>query len=268
MPVVTVGSSTVNYLLTGTGPGLVLVHGTGATGETNWAPLIEAVAGRFTVVAPDLSGSGATVDGGGPIHVEDLVAQVLGAAEHAGLERFHLVGHSLGAVVALAAAGTRPEKALSLTAHAGWARTDPWMAFQMDLWIRLVRTDRELLARLLQVTAMGDATLRARSPEDFEQAAAAFTASLDGTEEGFARQALADISVDITELLPRVTAPTLIVSSADDRIVPPHHQRELARLIPHAGLVTVPGGHGLPFEDPAAFTAVITDHLDRMATTF
>ncbi|KAB8183116.1 alpha/beta fold hydrolase [Microbispora catharanthi] len=267
MPVVTVGSGTVNYLVTGTGPGLVLVHGTGATGETNWAPLIEAVADRFTVVAPDLSGSGATVDGGGPIHVEDLVAQVLGAAGHAGLERFHLVGHSLGAVVALAAAGTRPEKVLSLTAHAGWARTDPWMAFQMDLWIRLVRTDRELLARLLQVTAMGDATLRARSPEDFEQATAAFTAMLGGAEDGFARQAQADVAVDITELLPRVTAPTLIVSSADDRIVPPHHQRELARLIPHAELVTVPGGHGLPFEDPAAFTAVITDHLDRATAT-
>ncbi|MGW5265426.1 alpha/beta fold hydrolase [Microbispora sp. NPDC004025] len=267
MPVVTVGSSTVGYLVTGTGPGLVLVHGTGATGETNWAPLIEAVAGRFTVVAPDLSGSGTTVDEGGPIHVEDLVAQVLGAAAHAGLERFHLVGHSLGAVVALAAAGTRPDRVLSLTAHAGWARTDPWMAFQMDLWIRLVRTDRALLARLLQFTAMGDATLRARSAEDFEQAAAAFTASLDGAEEGFARQARADIAVDITELLPRVTAPTLIVSSAGDRIVPPHHQRELARLIPHAELVTVPGGHGLPFEDPAAFTAVITEHLDRAAAT-
>ncbi|MFG1820945.1 alpha/beta fold hydrolase [Microbispora bryophytorum] len=267
MPVVTVGSGTVNYLVTGTGPGLVLVHGTGATGETNWAPLIEAVADRFTVVAPDLSGSGATVDGGGPIHVEDLVAQVLGAAGHAGLERFHLAGHSLDAVVALAAAGTRPEKVLSLTAHAGWAKTYPWMAFQMDLWIRLVRTDRELLARLLQFTAMGDATLRARSAEEFEQAATAFTAMLGGAEDGFARQAHADIAVDITELLPRVTAPTLIVSSADDRIVPPHHQRELARLIPHAGLVTVPGGHGLPFEDPAAFTAVITDHLDRVTAT-
>lgn len=265
MPVVTVGSAVVDYLVTGTGPGLVLVHGTGATGRTNWAPLIEAVADRFTVVAPDLSGSGATTDAGGPILVEDLVAQVLGAAEHAGLERFHLAGHSLGAVVALAAAGTRPERVLSLTAHAGWARTDPWMAFQMDLWIRLVGTDRELLARLLQVTAMGDATLRARSHEDFEQAAAAFTASLDGAEDGFTRQARADIAVDITGLLPRVTAPTRIVSSAGDRIVPPHHQHELARLIPHAELVTVPGGHGLPFEDPAAFVDVIVAGLDRMA---
>ncbi|NJP23672.1 alpha/beta hydrolase [Microbispora hainanensis] len=265
MPVVTVGSSTVNYLVTGTGPGLVLVHGTGADAQANWGPLIDAASGRFTVVAPDLSGSGATVDAGGPIRVEDLVAQVLGAAEHAGLERFHLVGHSLGAVVAVATAGTRPEKILSLTAHAGWARTDPWMAFQMDLWVRLVRTDRELLARLLQFTAMGEETLRARSAEDFEQAAAAFTAMLGGAEDGFERQTLADISVDITGLLPHVSAPTLIVSSADDRIVPPHHQRELARLIPHAELVTVPGGHGLPFEDPAAFTAVITGRLDRMA---
>ncbi|GLX00770.1 alpha/beta hydrolase [Microtetraspora sp. NBRC 16547] len=261
MPTVEVNSGTVNYLVTGSGPGLVLVHGTGATGETNWAPLIEAVSDRFTVVAPDLSGSGATVDDGGPIHVHDLVSQVLGAAEHAGLERFHLVGHSLGAVVALAAAGTRPERVLSLVAHAGWARTDPWMAFQMDLWIRLMRVDRELLARLLQVTAMGDDTLRARDLADFEQATAGFAALMDGAEAGFVRQARADIDVDITALLPKITAPTLIISSAHDRIVPPHHQRELAESIPGADLVSLPGGHGLPFENPGLFVSTITDRL-------
>ncbi|WP_214412612.1 alpha/beta fold hydrolase [Sphaerisporangium fuscum] len=262
---VTAGTSTVNYLLTGTGPGLVLVHGTGATGETNWGPLIEAVADRFTVVAPDLTGSGATVAPPGPIHVEDLVAQVLGAATHAGLDRFHLVGHSLGALVATAVAGTSPERVLSLAAHAGWAKADPWMEFQFDLWTRLVSVDRELLARLLQVTAMGEDTLRSRSAGDFAEAAAGFSAMLAGAEDGFLRQTRADMTADITTLAGRVTTPTLLLTSADDRVVPPHHQQELARLIPHAAHVVLPGGHGLPFENPALFTGAITAHLDEQA---
>ncbi|MBG0829222.1 alpha/beta fold hydrolase [Planomonospora sp. ID67723] len=265
MPTVTVGTSTVNYLRTGRGPGLVLVHGTGADGRSNWAPLIDMVADRYTVVAPDLSGAGATVDDGGPLHVDDLAAQVLGAAEHAGLDGFHLVGHSLGAVVALAAAAARPERVRSVIAHAGWARTDPWMAFQFDLWVRLLGHDRELLARLLQLTAMSDDTLRARGHQDFASATAGFSSLLEGAGQGFVRQARADIDVDITASLSRITAPTLIISSRDDRIVPPHHQRELAELIEKAEFLELPGGHGLPFEHPGSFAEAVASRLAAFA---
>ncbi|WP_329611765.1 alpha/beta hydrolase [Kitasatospora herbaricolor] len=261
MPAVTTGTSVVNHLRTGEGPGLVLVHGTGADGPVNWGPLIDRLGGRFTVVAPDLSGTRRTVDDGAPIHVGLLVEQVLAAAEAAGLSEFHLVGHSLGAVVALALAGSRPELVRSVTAHAPWARTDPWMAFQFDLWTRLLGHDRELLARLLQLTAMSEQTLKARTEADFAQATAGFTGLLDGAEEGFARQARANAEVDITALLPGIAAPTLIIASEQDRIVPPHHQRELAARIPGAELLVLPGGHGLPFEDPDLFFGTLLERL-------
>ncbi|MCP2341909.1 alpha/beta fold hydrolase [Actinomadura rupiterrae] len=259
------GTSTVNYLVTGTGPGLVLVHGTGADGPGNWGPLIEALASRFTIVAPDLSGAGATRDAGGPILMDDLVRQVLAAADHAGLDRFHLAGHSLGGTVALAVAGTAPDRVISVVSHAAWAKTDPWMAFQFDLWARLTVADPELQARLLQCTAMGDATLRARSDADFQAATEGFTAAISAASDGFLRQVEADRAVDITALLPRITAPTVIISSADDRIVPPHHQRAVAEAVPHAQLVEVPGGHGLPFEDTDLFVRTFTEALNAVA---
>ncbi|MGW4892623.1 alpha/beta fold hydrolase [Kitasatospora sp. NPDC004240] len=261
MPTVTTGTSVVNYLRTGEGPGLVLVHGTGADGPGNWGSLIEAVGDRFTVVAPDLSGSGATVDDGGPIRVEGLVGQVLAAAEDAGLTEFHVVGHSLGAVVALAVAATRPERVRSVIAHAPWARTDAHLAFQFDLWTRLLDQDPELLARLLQLTAVSEDTRRSRDAADFAAATEGFAGLLAAAGEGFARQARADAEVDLTALLPRVTAPTVILSGTDDRIVPPYHQREVARLVPGAELVDLPGGHALPFEDPDAFAAAIAGRL-------
>lgn len=82
------GEALVHYDVTGSGPGLVLVHGTAATRE-QWLPLTEAARDRYTVVAPDYSGSGLTVDQGGELAVEDLAAEVLAAADDAGLGEFH-----------------------------------------------------------------------------------------------------------------------------------------------------------------------------------
>lgn len=269
MPIVDVpvtgGISKAHYSIVGKGPGLVVVHGTGADGQGNWRPLMEALGDRYTIVAPDLPGSGDTHDPGGPITLRDLIAHVVATARHAGLDHFHLVGHSLGAVVATATAGLHPGLVRSLTAHAGWVKPDAQMAFQFELWQRLVLTDPAAMARVLLLTAMGEDTLRAWDRAGFEQATAAFTAALDGARDGVARQAAANTTIDITEFLPNVTAPTLILSSADDRIVPPHHQHELADRIPRATLRRVPGGHGLPAENPALLTAEVTEHLHRIS---
>ncbi|GAA2327030.1 hypothetical protein GCM10010246_05990 [Streptomyces cuspidosporus] len=166
------------------------------------------------------------------------------------LDRFHLVGHSLGAVVATATAGLHPGMVLSLTAHAGWIKADARMVFQFELWKRLALTDPAALARLLLLTAMGKDTLHAWGVAEFEQMAAAFTGLLEGAGEGVARQAAANMTLDIAEFLPSVSAPTLIIASGDDRVLPPPHQHDLADRIPHARLLRVPGGHGLPGRDP------------------
>ncbi|WKK25790.1 alpha/beta hydrolase [Streptomyces olivoreticuli] len=255
MPTVTVpvtgGVSEVEYLVTGSGPGVVLVHGTGANPEANFGPLIEALQDTFTVVAPFLSGSARTTDPGGPLTVDDLVAQVLAAADDAGLGSYHLAGHSLGATVAAAAAGARPDRVRSLLLHAGWVATDPWLAFQFDLWQRLLRVDPDLLARVVQLTAMGPATLAALGRDGFEETAAGFTELFEAGD--MARQAALNMEIDISALLPRITAPALVIAGTHDRIVPPHHQRRLAGLMPRATLLELDCGHGLPFENPQLF---------------
>ncbi|MCX5533405.1 alpha/beta hydrolase [Streptomyces sp. NBC_00006] len=255
------GISKTHYLVTGSGPGLVLVHGTGASAEGNWAPLMAALSDRFTIVAPDLAGSGETVDPGGPITLDDMVAPVVAAARDAGLDRFHLVGHSLGAVVATATAALHPELVKSLTAHAPWVRADAHMTFQFGLWQQLTRTDPAALAHLILLTALGKDTLRSWDEATFEGAAAAFTELITAGRGGFARQSAANAAVDLTDLLPRVAAPTLLISSADDRMVPPPHQHDVAERIPHARLLRVPGGHGLPAENPELLIAKVAEHL-------
>ena len=63
------------------------------------------------------------------------------------------------------------------------------------------------------------------------------------TNEGFRQQIAVLENFDIRAEIPNITVPTLLVSSSDDLLVPPHFQEEIAELIPHAQIKTYHGGH-------------------------
>ncbi len=129
-----------------------------------------------------------------------------------------------------------------------------------DLWAHLLRTDPALLARHLVLTAMGPGLLDTLDEAQFAELAAGFTAMLD---ERILGQMELDTRIDLRDAVGRITAPTLVLASADDQILPPRHQRQLAAAIHQADYLEVPGGHGLPFEDPARFFSLITAYVDE-----
>ncbi|GAA0356329.1 alpha/beta hydrolase [Streptomyces blastmyceticus] len=257
------GTATVEYDVTGTGPGLVLVHGTAASRE-QWGPLTEAVADRFTVVAPDLSGSGGTIDHGGPVTLADLADEVLAAADHAGLGSFHLVGHSLGAAVATHVAGTRPERVRSLALHAGWVRTDVRMAAEFRSWLEMLRVDAEhgtaLFARAVPLLAFGPRYWERVDTPAHEEFVRMFAGMIGA---GAARQTEADLTVDLRAVLGDITAPTLVLASSHDRVIGPEQQEALVAGIARARYAEIDAGHGAPGEDPAGFVAKLTAYLDE-----
>lgn len=246
-------TSPSSYLYGGSGPGAVLVHGTGATPEANFTDLMEHLERDHTVVAPYL------VDPSAP-STAALARQVLAAADHAGLDTFTVVGHSLGASVAATAAALAPGRVHTAVLHAGWARTDPRMALQFDLWRRLVRHDPDLLARLVRLTGFSvrpDTTAGPQEEREIEEAVASLTGLFH--PETIEWQTALDQELDIQDLLPRVAAHTLVISGTQDTIVPPAHQEEMARLIPDSSLVRVDHGHAFPFEAPAEFVRLVCE---------
>ncbi|WP_052229773.1 alpha/beta fold hydrolase [Streptomyces sp. CT34] len=255
------GEAVVEYDRTGTGPGLVLVHGTGATRE-QWLPLTEAVADRFTVVAPDYSGSGGTTDHGGPLTLADLADEVLAAADHAGLESFHLVGHSLGAAIATHLAGSHPGRVRSLVLHAGWAHTDTRMRAEFTYWLDLLRADAahgtSLFARMVPLMAFGPRYWNRTDTAAHEELVRALAT---GPAPGTDRQTAVDLAVDLRPLLASVTAPTLVLAGAHDRVIGAAQQRELLAGIAHSRYQEIDAGHGAPVEDPDGFIARITAFL-------
>lgn len=251
------GMSTVDYAVTGSGPGLLLIHGTAIT-RAVWAPVVERVRERFTVVTPDLSGSGRTTDHGGPVTVADLAAQALAAATHAGLSEFHVAGHSLGAVAAAHLAGTSPERVRSAVLHAAWVRTDTRQDAEFRFWLDLLAHGPAAFARVLPLMTLGPAYWRTATPEGNEALIAGLAELI---QPGAARHVETDRTVDLTPLLGAITAPTLVVACAHDRLIDAAQQRELLARLPAATYAELGTGHGGFGEDPDAFTGLLLDFL-------
>jgi pimeloyl-ACP methyl ester carboxylesterase len=70
-----------------------------------------------------------------------------------------------------------------------------------------------------------------------------------------------DLSVDLTDRLAAITAPTLVLASAHDQIIPPEQQQALLAGIADARYAEIDAGHGAPAEDPAGFVAKLAGFL-------
>ncbi len=105
---ITLHGRPVTYAQAGSGPVLLLIHGMAGTFE-NWQAVIEPLAQRHTVIAPDLPGHGASAPGAGDYSIGALAAALRDLLVALGHERTTLVGHSLGGGIAMQFAYQFPE---------------------------------------------------------------------------------------------------------------------------------------------------------------
>jgi 3-oxoadipate enol-lactonase len=263
---VQVGAASVSYLVRGEGPGLVLVHGTGADAEVCWSHLFDRLGAGRTLVAPDYAGSGQTTDDGRRLELADLAAQVAGAAADAlgEGEPFDLVGFSLGAAVATHLAAERPGLVRSLVLLGGLLSTvgDGRAQVQFALWERLCEEDPDLFARLAYLTAMSPGFGSAMTPE---QAREAVDYGLATRQPGTARQCDLDRRIDLTDALGRITARTLVFGQTRDAIAPVEESRALHAGIAGSAYVELDAGHLGLVEQPQAVADGILRFLDAPA---
>ncbi len=113
MPTIRANDLEIHYLDQGAGTPVVLVHGNWATSSW-WEPVLERLPPGLRAIAPDLRGRGRTAGGANDHRIATYASDLLALADALGLERFALVGHSLGSAVAMEFALTWPERLTSL----------------------------------------------------------------------------------------------------------------------------------------------------------
>ena len=244
----------------GTGEVIVLLHGLGMT-RTGWDAVIAPLADRYRCVARDMPGYGASA----PLPAFSLQAAADAAADL--IVRLggtaHVVGLSLGGMVALQLALRHPERVRSLVL------VDSSPAFGLD------GTDPEAwkaarLAPLLagaRIEDFAEPVLRGvMAPAPAAEAVAAAVASMLRVPTSALMATIAALPThDVRERLGQVAAPTLVVCGELDEETPPAYSELLAAGIPGATLVLIPAaGHLTPFEAPAALARLIGDHLSTV----
>ncbi|MFN8215529.1 MAG: alpha/beta hydrolase [Solirubrobacterales bacterium] len=258
MPTVEAGGATVAFTVAGEGPGLVLVHGTGGDAATTWSTVGPALAESWTLVMPDLPGSGATADPGDPLDLAALAEQVDAAAGAAGLRSYSVVGFSLGAAVAATLAAAEPERVESLIMLAGPIEgSSARVHVQFDLWRDLHALDPDLFARLWMLTGFSSGFV-AELPLQGLDTLATFPVA-----PGLARQCELNKSVELEPVLGAIRSPALFLGASEDWIAPPALVREAAERVPGATYEELECGHFAVLERPDEVVARIEAFLRR-----
>lgn len=261
MPHLDVNGCRLRWTSTGHGPQTILfVHGSFAT-QRWWEPVVDLLpADLYTAYRFDLPGHGRSDPPAEPdgYAVERLAATLAELVNRLGLDDLHLVGHSLGAAIALTYALAEPGRLRSLvlvsTPSVEGTPTPP----EAMALLEQMRHDRPLLLQALA------STMPARAPDAFvqqlvddalAQAPEAFTATA---------QALADWQVPRAALA-RLRLPVLLVCGDRDHIVERRVQEQLLLSIPGANNLEVfqGCGHTPPLERTAGFVAALCDFVEQ-----
>lgn len=244
------------------GTPLVILHGIGSAARSFEAVLPRLAEGRRVIAwnAPGYGGSTPLAeDAPEPSAYAAVLARLL---EGFGLDRVHLLGHSLGAIMAARFAAEHPARLASLTLASialGHARLDT------------AKRDAALAARLADLADLGPRGLaekrgpRLLGPDASPEATRSVVdtmALVDAAGYAQASRLLAgaDTLADVARLSPEL--PLLVLYGEADPITPPAANREVAALRPDAREVVVArGGHAIYVEKPAEFAAAVNAFL-------
>ncbi|GIK38358.1 MAG: alpha/beta hydrolase [Chloroflexota bacterium] len=266
---ITLNGLTINHTITGHGRPVVLVHGH-ASSQDLWAKVNLLNSGNYCRYTLDLPGHGAADKP--PLEwfsLENYTALLEDFCRYFGLKDIVLVGHSMGGLLSLNLALTRPEWVASMILIAPVVEGS-FLAY-LDPWLNLEKLVHQPLAeRLLQFYNAYPWLAAPVGLNWYARPSMLLTDSFKQAQADFARCPLATLygnfklvrQADLRPHLSRLQTPTLVITGDQDRVVPPRQAELLARYAPHAKLVIIPQSGHLPFdEQPELFAAAVVEYV-------
>lgn len=260
MSVLEINGKNLGYVVTGEGSPILCFHGTTQAANA-WDQVIQASQEPRQWVVVEFPGSGESSLPTGPIQLDDIVDDAHALMRHLGIEKFHVIGYSLGAVAALHMAARHRESVLTITSLCGWSKSDARMRATFDLWRRLIAISPELFMRYALVDGYTANALEMLEPMIEQVVPLAASTVQPGSDAHLEL----DTRVDIEESLVQISAPCLVLGGLEDRWVDISHSRHIAKVVNGATLVELPAGHLVITELAADIAQHIVRHTSQFA---
>jgi flavin reductase (DIM6/NTAB) family NADH-FMN oxidoreductase RutF/pimeloyl-ACP methyl ester carboxylesterase len=252
------------YTRRGSGTPLVLIHGVGMHAAF-WRPQIDVLARHFDVIAIDMLGHGASSVPLPDASLSDYAAQILGLLDGLHISAAHLIGHSMGSLVALEFALSHPARTLSVVAmNAVFCRSPEQRA---AIEARVAALD-DLGAKDAKLDGTLARWFGAPIPDRCSAAAAVTRHMLAAVDPvGYARtyRVFAYGDTAHRDRLAALRAPALFLTGEHDPNSAPAMSHAMAALAPHAQVAIIPGErHMMSVTAPAAVNQAILAFLDAI----
>ena len=261
------GTVRIAYELRGTLPSrqpwLVLIQGMGFD-RFGWEPVLRRLRRHFRLVLADNRGSGRSDLPASSFGVADMAADIVAVLDAAGVRRAHVMGASLGGMVAQELAinhSERVEDLVLVSTTPGWPFAYPMPAVSVRLIAATGRMSREIALRRHAENALSGCTTVQNRPELVDRLVELQRSRL-ADPRAWSAQAAAGARYAGRLRQTRIRARTLVLQGDADTVVDPRNGKLLAGRIPGAQLVIFPElGHLLFWQDPDGFVDVVTSFL-------
>ncbi|HEX2575368.1 MAG TPA: alpha/beta fold hydrolase [Aquihabitans sp.] len=264
MPVAEAADGTgIAYTLAGRRDGepLLLIQGLGADAR-GWA-LQRRSLSRFRLILVDNRGVGSSERPPGPYDLEVMAADAMAVLDHAGYGSAHVVGASMGGIIAQVIGVRYGHRVRSLTLACTACHHFEWRRELLHEWVEQAQAYgmREFVRRNLR-WLVGPRSLRRLAPALTVLGPLAFSVPVSSFVAQV--QAILDMEDGLRGELATIAVPTLVVVGSQDVLTTQGDGEEIASLIPGAELVVIRGGaHLFQVEQAAAFNRTVGDFLDR-----
>jgi pimeloyl-ACP methyl ester carboxylesterase len=266
MPIAKTEKLNIYYEIIGQGDPLVMIRGVGSNLD-HWYEQVPVLSKKYQLLLFDNRGIARSSDPGGSFSTKEMAADTVALMEAVGIKKAHVLGYSMGGMIAQELALACPDKINGLILVA----TDCGISLRIKarpeysrLFTEMIRLGTDEAKTAAAGCLFTQKTFESRP--DIIQRYAEVSLRFPAPQKTLERQWEAITRHDACGRLQNITAPTLVITGSEDVLIPSENSSVLAERIPDARVRFIDGGgHLFVVEQPQQFNEAILGFLDDLS---